>query len=99
MNMIYEIYTQEPSPQKICLGYFTLSKDGEALAVDKEGEVVVSRLLRARVGFVCFGRILISGFEEVGQDETGQPKFRYQEWWLRYADAVDPHAPDAHENN
>jgi hypothetical protein len=39
---------------------------------------------------------MISGFEEVGQDKAGKPKYRYQEWWLRYADAVDP---DAHESS
>jgi hypothetical protein len=84
MNMIYEIYAQEPSPKKICLGRLALSNDGEALAMDKEGKVIVSRLSRARVESVVADCILISGFEEIGQDKTEGLKFRYQEWWLRH---------------
>jgi hypothetical protein len=53
--------------------------------MDKEGKVAVARLSRARVEIVGADGILISGFEEIGQDKTGKPKFRYQEWWLRYA--------------
>jgi hypothetical protein len=82
--MIYEIYAQEPKPKKICIGRFSLSRDGLALAMDKEGKVAVAKIERARVDFIGADGIMVSGFEEVGQDKTGKPKFRYQEWWLRY---------------
>jgi hypothetical protein len=94
--MNYEIYAQEPEPKKICLGRFSLSMDGLAHALDEQGKLVLAELSRARVEFAGADGIMVSGFEEVGQDKTGKPKFRYQEWWLRYADAVDPHT---YENN
>jgi hypothetical protein len=28
--------------------------------------------------------IMVSGFEEVGTDKTGRPKYRYQTWWIVY---------------
>jgi hypothetical protein len=82
--MNYEIYAQVPEPKKICLGRFALSREGQALAMDRERKVVVTGLSRARVEFIGADGILISGFEEIAIDETGKPKFRYQEWWLRY---------------
>jgi hypothetical protein len=85
--MNYEIYAQEPEPKKICLGRFSLSRDGLALAMDKDGKMAVATIERARVDFIGADGILISGFEEIDRDETGKPKFRYQEWWLRYVSA------------
>jgi hypothetical protein len=64
-----------------------------ARALDEQGKLVLEELSRARVEFVGADGIMVSGFEEVGKDKAGKPKFRYQEWWLRYADAVDP--PDS----
>jgi hypothetical protein len=90
-NEAYEIYVQEPEPKQICLGTCKFNKDSQAFAIDKNN-LVIAELTRARISFISADGIMVSGFEEVGQDKTGKPKFRYQELWLRYADAVDPHA-------
>jgi hypothetical protein len=89
--MIYEIYSQEPRPEKICTGRFSMSSDGLAHALDERGQTVVAELSRARLEFAGADGLMVSGFEEAGRDKTGKPKFRYQEWWLRYA-------IDSHEN-
>jgi hypothetical protein len=82
-NALYEIYAQEPDPKKICLGKCSFTRDGQAFAKDKNN-LVIAELSKARVNFIGADGIMVSGFEEVGHDKTEKPKYRYQEWWLRY---------------
>jgi hypothetical protein len=81
--MIYEIHVQEPVPRSIGFRQLALTREGRALAIGRDGKLAAAELSRAKVELIGVDGILISGFEEIGQDETGKPKFRYQEWWCQ----------------
>jgi hypothetical protein len=79
--------TQQPKPKKLGEGVLSIERNGDANFFSCEGEYdsrILSTITRIKVEFAGRDGIMFSGFEQVGIDKTGKPKFRYQEWWLIY---------------
>lgn len=88
--MKYILYKQYPKPDKKGIkGIFTVTGIGKTEATFCTGgtmqDVIVARLEKPEIVDANEQGITLKGYEPDGCDtKTGVPKFRYQEWWLKY---------------
>ena len=85
--MTFKVHIQNPKPKDMGLCGISLDQKGDALLLTPDGAEVVGNIARARVDWIHGHGIMISGMEANGFDQTGRPKYRYQEWFCAYVEA------------
>ena len=83
MSHVFTLFRQQPSSEKVGKGKLSVDRDGQALLYTPDNNIIAD-LVRARLDFVGADGIMLSGMERYGLEPGGQPKYRYQEWWLVY---------------
>ena len=87
--MNYSLYPQLPKSNTTLttLCYFgTLAIDNNvAYLFTHNGKHLQASLSKPEVIFINPDGIMLKGYESDGFDKTGREKFKYQEWFCRYA--------------
>ena len=81
--MNYNLYPQLPRPAKTP-AHGTLSID-KNVAYFFNGNYLHASLSKPEIIFINPDGIMIKGYESDGFDKSGREKFKYQEWFCRYA--------------
>ena len=81
----FNLFIQLPRPKRIGYGYLSVDKYGEAYFFSSD-ETVLAAMVRVKLELAAAHGIMLSGFEQNGTHKNGEPKYRYQEWWLAYTD-------------
>lgn len=85
----FALIIQKPVSKVMGPGCLSVSQNGEASFFEGdagEGSRCLAELVRARIDWAAADGILVSGMEPDGCDRSGRPKYKYQEWLLRYID-------------
>lgn len=80
--MNYNLYLQLPRPAAPILGTLSVDKN---MAYLFSGNHVEAMLSRPEIIFINPDGIMLKGYESDGPDKMGREKFKYQEWFCRYA--------------
>lgn len=83
----FTLVIQHPKAKDLGNGSLSISKDGEADFFEGNAgsnSRVLASMVRVKIEWAAAVGILISGMEPDGLDRAGRPKFKYQEWLLRY---------------
>jgi len=79
--MIFKLHKQKPKVSKNPLiGY--LNVDEKSAMFFTETHALLTTLERPKMIYASTHGMMLSGFENVGNDKEGNQKFRYQEWYL-----------------
>ena len=86
--MKYNLYLQLPkTSKKPILGTLAIDKNAAYFFGDVIYNVVCeARLSKPEIIFINPDGIMLKGYEHDGFDPSGREKFKYQEWFCRYAD-------------
>lgn len=81
--MNYNLYLQLPKPSKIpVLGTLAIDKNVAYFFVLNS---LSASLAKPEIIFINPDGIMLKGYESDGFDKSGREKFKYQEWFCRYA--------------
>lgn len=86
----FVLSTMQPKQLVLGAGCLSIDKHGEAMFFEgtgASGAAILAVLKRVRIESASAHGIHISGMQPDGVARNGTEKFKYQEWWLRYADA------------
>ena len=84
MNRKYILYTQLPKPKKKGVeGLLSVDHNGRALFLSPDGESALCEMAKIRLERAG-DHLLLSGFEFLKVDSSGNRIYRYQEWVLKY---------------
>lgn len=89
----FVLSTLLPKPKELGGGSLSIDKRGEAMFFENEGgsgAAILATLRRVQIDSASAHGIHLSGMQPDGVGRDGVEKFKYQEWWLRYANAPTP---------
>ena len=84
--MNYNLYIQLPKMSKIpIVGTLAIDRIDGGRAYFFRGNYLTASLSKPEIIFINPDGIMLKGYEPDGFDATGREKFKYQEWFCRYA--------------